>query len=118
MTKKLGDKGENIALNYLLKKKYTVLEKNYRARRCEVDIIAQKKEMIIAIEVKTRNSDFLVEPWEAVNKLKQKKIITVMDVFLKKNNLNKNVRFDIISIIKQEKGYNIEHIKNEFYPTA
>ena len=71
----LGKFGESEAEHYLKKKRYKILEKNYRGRLGEIDIIAEKKKEIIFVEVKTRKSDKFGKPYEAVDFRKQRKII-------------------------------------------
>ena len=117
MKKNIGKQGENLASAYLINKGYSIVKQNYRSNRCEIDIIAQKEGIVIAIEVKTRTLNQIIKPWQAVNKAKQKKIIKVMDSFINKNQLDLEVRFDIISIIKSGNRHQIEHIINAFYPT-
>ena len=117
MINKIGKQGENIASTYLINKGYDIVKQNYRNNRCEIDIIAKKNGFVIAIEVKTRTQNPIMKPWKAVNKLKQKKIIKVMDSFINKSELDLEVRFDIISIIKKGNKHQIEHLINAFYAT-
>ncbi|MBI4645275.1 MAG: YraN family protein [Bacteroidia bacterium] len=112
----LGRKGEEIAQEYLSEKRYTILEKNWRYYKNEIDLIAMKDDKIIFVEVKCRTSDYFEHPWEAVKKKKQKSIIKAADAYIKKNDINKEARFDIISIIFSETNFEIEHIEDAFYP--
>lgn len=109
----LGKKGEKIALNYLIDNGYTILEKNYRYLKAEVDIIAQKNNVLAAIEVKTRSTDYFGNPQDFVNPKKIKLLISAIDYYVNEKDLDVEVRFDIIAIIHQ-KTIKITHLKDAF----
>ncbi len=116
-TKYLGNFGESIAAEYLLSNNYLILEKNWRFKKYEIDIIAQKNNVIHIIEVKTRNASEYGEPEDFVSKAQQKFIVTAANEYLMQNNLNFDCEFDIIAIKLQEnKQSQLNHIKNAFYP--
>ena len=95
----LGRKGETIACRHLKKNGYKVLEKNFRSRFGELDIIANESENIVFVEVKSRTSTEYGLPQKFVTKDKQKKIIKSAMIYLSQNDLhNENVRFDVVSI--------------------
>lgn len=110
----LGKKGEQLAIDFLLKKGYKILEKNYRYLKAEVDIIAQKNDTLAAIEVKTRSSDYFGNPEEFVNQKKIKLLLSAIDNYVVERDLDVEVRFDIIAIIHQKKVTEIEHLKDAF----
>ncbi|NVJ88410.1 MAG: YraN family protein [Flavobacteriaceae bacterium] len=110
----LGNKGEQLALNFLVDAGYTILEKNYRYLKAEVDIIAQKNEVLAAIEVKTRTSSYFGNPEEFVNPKKVKLLTLAIDNYVTENDLDVEVRFDIIAIITNKKQTKIEHLENAF----
>ena len=115
--KNRGQYGEELACKYLLSKKYSIVSTNYYYKNYEIDIIAKKEELYIAVEVKLRSAPFIVNPFDAVGKFKQAKIIQVMNRYVQTNTINKEVRFDIISIVLYKGSYKIEHLKNAFYPS-
>jgi len=115
--KEQGQYGEKLACNFLLSKKYSIVSTNYYYKNYEIDIIAKKEEIYIAVEVKLRSVPFIVSPFDSVGKFKQAKIIQVMNRYVQTNAINKEVRFDIISIVLFEDSYKIEHLKNAFYPS-
>lgn len=110
----LGKKGEQLAIDFLVQNEYIILEKNFRYLKAEVDIIAQKENTIIAVEVKTRTSDFFGNPQDFVNPKKIKLLLSAMDYFVVQNNLDVEVRFDIIAILTNSKETKIEHIEDAF----
>lgn len=114
---KLGRSGEEIAARYLLQKGYSILERNWRSGRTEIDIIAENSRFIVFVEVKTRSADYQVHPAEAVNVPKQRTIINAASNYLNSKGLEKEARFDIITIIISSEGQETDHIENAYYPT-
>ena len=113
----LGQTGEDKAVFYLSEKGYKILWRNWKAGKHEIDIIAETNEFIVFVEVKTRSEDYLVNPSEAVTRYKQRSIIFAADTFIKRYNIDKESRFDIITVIKKGSSYQTEHIEDAFYPT-
>ena len=110
-----GNKAEDLAVDYLLEKGYQILVRNYRYLKAEIDIISEYNGVVVVIEVKARTTDAFIEPQEAVNKKKIKLLVSAADEFMKQNNRNQEVRFDIISVLPNgENEYNINHIENAF----
>jgi putative endonuclease len=116
--KKIGEKGEQLALKILRNKGYKILEKNWRFQKKEIDIIAQDGDLIVFVEVKTRQLSEYVEPDFAVGKRKQSLLIKAADAYLVNNNLDNEARFDIVSIVIFPGGTEAEHIIDAFYPMA
>lgn len=110
----LGIKGEDLAVNYLKNKGYRILNRNYHFKKNEIDIIAKKDNMLVVIEVKTRQSNELGEPWRAVTRAKQKIIIQVANDYIFKEDIHLETRFDIISIICNKYRTSIDHIEDAF----
>ena len=113
--KTLGNNGEDLAVNYLTKKGYKILERNkHFSRACEIDIIAlDKKGVLVFVEVKTRKTDFCGSPFEAITKTKYNHIKTGLYTYLNENPQNKKYRIDAISIIIKPE-LKIEHLENIF----
>ena len=110
-----GNKGETLAVEYLQGKEYCILEQNWHNHHQEIDIIATKGNELVIVEVKCRTGTPLVEPYSAVNRNKQNLLIKAANAYIKRNNINMETRFDIISITIGNET-NIEHIENAFYP--
>lgn len=109
-----GTRGEIIASNYLINKGYTIVERNYKNKIGEIDIIAKQGNIIVFVEVKTRMSRGFGDPLEAVNYKKQQKIKNVATSYLMKvKKLNSLCRFDVISILG-DADEEIVHIENAF----
>ena len=106
-----GDSGEKIALNFLKKNKYKILETNFKTSIGEIDIIAKQKSVIVFVEVKYRSSNDFGLPREAVNRSKQNNIRIVATQYLKMTKqLSSPCRCDVIEIIDND----IIHLKNCF----
>jgi putative endonuclease len=110
----LGKKGEVLAAELLLKKGYTILEKNWRYLKAEVDIIAQNKETLVIVEVKTRSSDYFGDPQDFINPKKIQLLVSAANEYVVSRNLDVEVRFDIIAILLNSKTKKIEHLENAF----
>ncbi|WP_313098135.1 YraN family protein [Epilithonimonas sp.] len=110
-----GKIAEDFAVDFLVKNQYKILARNFRYLKAEVDIIAEIENQIVIVEVKARNTDAFLEPQEAVNKKKIKLLISAANYFIEENNINKEVRFDIISVLpNQQKTLEIHHIIDAF----
>src|SRR5450759_600618 len=111
---KLGQKGEDLAADHLKNAGYKILSRNWKN---ENDNRAENHDFIVFAEVKTRNDDFQMHPVTAVTKDKQKSIIWAANGYLQKFSVDKESRFDIITVIKSVDSYEIDHIEGAFYPT-
>ncbi|MBR3863540.1 MAG: YraN family protein [Clostridia bacterium] len=111
--KLLGRLGEKKAEKFLKRKRYKIIEKNYKTKFAECDLIALYANLLVFIEVKTRSSVAYGNPADAVDFNKQKKYVKLAEYFLACNNEYKNhsVRFDVIEILNDE----INHIEGAFY---
>lgn len=113
----LGIRGEELAASWLRQHGYTIRDRNWRSGRTEIDIIAENSEYLVFVEVKSRSADYQVNPADAVNVPKQRTIIFAASNYINQYNLNKEARFDIITVISDEPEWEIDHIENAFYPT-
>jgi len=111
----VGDKGEQIAANYLLKLGYIILCKNFRAKKSEIDIICKEGNTIVFVEVKTRSSIKFGHPEEFVDTAKSAKIIEGAESYMRENNWDGAIRFDIISILIKNEKIEIKQFKDAFY---
>ncbi len=111
----LGKKGEQLAVDFLSKKGYDILEKNYRYLKSEVDIIARKENIVVAVEVKTRSTPEFGNPQDFVKPKQIQSLVKAIDHYITDNDLDVEVRFDIVAIIQNKLGTNIEHLEDAFY---
>ena len=114
----LGKEGEEMAVKLLIGKGHEILERNFRFGKMELDIISLNGDFLVVTEVKTRNSMALGAPYFSVGIKKQRNIIRVADHYIQSNSIDKEVRFDIVSIVVNKKERVIEHIERAFCPFA
>lgn len=111
----LGRRGEELAVEYLLKNKYVIVERNWVFQKAEVDIIAAKENVLAIVEVKTRSTSDFGDPQEFVNQKKIKMLVKAADEYVNLKNLSTEIRFDIIAVSKDATNYKIEHLQDAFY---
>lgn len=115
LTKVIGDYGEQLAADMLKDKGYKIVASNYRYKRSEIDIIAEKDGTLVFVEVKTRKNASFGYPEDFVNEKKAEMIIAAAENYIFENKWKKNIRFDIISVIMGKEGNEIVHFKDAFY---
>lgn len=113
----LGAEGEKMAQKHLLEKGYVILERNWRFKKYEVDIIATHNEQIVFVEVKSRSSSGFGEPEVFVTKQKQGFLITAANEYIVSNNIQLDCRFDIVSVLQLNNSFIVKHLEAAFYPS-
>ena len=113
----LGKIGEDLAAEYLISQGYRILERNWRSGHKEIDIIALKDDILAVVEVKTRTSEDYGDPDLAVGTMKEQMLVWAADSYVRYKNLDVDVRFDIISVILNEREQRLEHIEDAFVVT-
>lgn len=110
----LGRLGEEMAVAYLQNKGYSILETNWVFQKAEIDIIAQKGEVLAVVEVKTRSTAAFGLPQEFVKPKKIQLLVKAVNEYIIANDLDVEARFDIIAICKNKNAFEIEHIESAF----
>ena len=111
----LGKFGEELAVEFLRKNGYEILETNWTFQKAEIDIIAQKENILAVVEVKTRSSLEFGLPQDFVKPKKIQLLVKAINEYVVSKNLDIEVRFDIIAVHKEDKSFAIEHLKDAFY---
>jgi putative endonuclease len=111
----LGKFGEELAVEFLQKNGYDILETNWTFQKAEIDIIAQKENIVAVVEVKTRSSMDFGLPQDFVKPKKIQLLVKAANEYIVSNDLDAEVRFDIIAIYKEDKIYKTEHIVDAFH---
>lgn len=110
-----GKTGEDIAIEFLEKKDFRIIERNWHSGHKELDIIALHNDILVVIEVKTRASEDYEEPWQAVTKSKIRNTVQAAHHYIRLNAIDLEVRFDIVSVLMLPEGdFRIEHIEDAF----
>jgi putative endonuclease len=112
----LGEMGEERARMYLLENGYKVLETKWRTGSLELDIIAQKDDTLVIVEVKTRSGAFADNPEQYVDNRKIKNIVNATERYILKYDWNGDTRFDVIAVVAHGQRFEIEHIEDAFWP--
>lgn len=112
---KTGQEGERAACEFLIGKGYEILEKNYRYRQSEVDLIVRQDNWLVFVEVKTRSSSFFGYPEEFVDRKKQQLIFEAALNYMYEKDWNGNVRYDIVSIMIVKGKMEVYHVEDAFY---
>ena len=111
----LGKLGEKLAVEFLQKEGYEILETNWTFQKAEIDIIAQKENTLAVVEVKTRSSLEFGLPQDFVKPKKIQLLVKAVNEYVVSKDLDVDVRFDIIAIHKEDKSFVIEHLTDAFY---
>lgn len=110
----LGKKGEELAVTFLEEKGYVIVARNFRYQKAEVDIIARKEGVLAVIEVKTRSSPNFGAPEDFVKRKQITSLVSAIDYFVNDHDLDVDVRFDIIAIVKGSSGTEVQHFEDAF----
>lgn len=116
----LGKLGEEMAIEHLLQKGYTILHTNWTFQKAEVDILAQQDSILAVIEVKTRTTSHFGDPQDFVTPKKIQLLVKAVSAFVEQESLDVEVRFDIIAITlpkptNPHEKPSLEHLENAFY---
>lgn len=111
-----GSRGEDLAVEYIRRKGYVILDRNWRSGHKEIDIIARHEDTVIFIEVKTRRSSQYGRPEDAVSRQKMHMLVSAADAYLRFNRIDLDVRFDVIAITGSNEHPNIRHYERAFRP--
>ncbi|MEJ0054518.1 MAG: YraN family protein [Bacteroidota bacterium] len=112
---KTGEEGEDLAAAFLMEKGFSVLERNYRKKRSEIDLIVRKGNWLVFVEVKTRSSTAFGYPEEFVDYHKKRMILKGALEYMYDNDWQGNVRYDIVAVNFYGSRYKIHHIEDAFY---
>ncbi len=111
----LGKLGEELAVEFLQKNGYNILQKNYVFQKAEIDIIATKDNFLAIVEVKTRSTLDFGLPQDFVKPKKIQLLVKAVNQYVIDNDLDLEVRFDIIAVHRDGKKFNIEHLEDAFF---
>jgi len=119
-SRQTGDRGEDLALRYLARKGYETLERNYRTRHGEIDLIVRSEEILVFVEVKLRRGLEYGDPLEAVTPRKQARIRLIAEQYLAERGEDfiasfDEVRFDVVGILLLGSGRpEVRHVEDAF----
>jgi putative endonuclease len=113
----VGARGEDLAVKYLKKKGFKVIERNYHCSAGEIDLIARDKDSLVFVEIKARSSSEYGLPQEFVDRFKQRKMIEAARFFMAERRVTEDIpaRFDVVAINLTPAGPQIELIRDAFH---
>ncbi|MEL6923606.1 MAG: YraN family protein [Bacteroidota bacterium] len=113
----LGKRGERLAAHHLQRKKYQILERNWRFSRAEIDLIVRDGPVLVFVEVKTRSDDYMGKPQDFVSHHKQELLADAATVYMEQIGHEWEIRFDVVAIlIRKGQPVEIEHFEDAFFP--
>ena len=115
-TREIGMEGEEIALKYLLENGYKLLQQNWHFGKYEVDLIVENADILVFVEVKFRSTSYFGEPEIFVSNKQKLNLIRAANRYISKFDIEKEARFDIVSIVMQNGQPKINHIEDAFRP--
>lgn len=113
---KAGRNAENVAAGYLKARGYRIWKTNWRWGKKELDLVTLHRSELVIVEVKSRVDNAVNDPSVVVDDLKERNIILAADAFIRLHGCSLPTRFDVIAVIYNSSGMEIEHIENAFYP--
>ncbi len=115
----VGQRGETIALHYLMEAGHQILETNWRFSRAEVDIISKDGDVLVFTEVKTRSADLYGHPEASINHKKERLLADAAAMYMEQIGHDWEIRFDVIGIVlKNQHAYTLEHFQDAFFPSV
>jgi len=111
-----GKKGEELARGYLEENGFTILHVHWQHGHKELDIVAERGQILHVVEVRSRTEPYLVEPCQTVQYVKQRNVMAAARAYIYKHRIEKEVQFDIVSVVYGLQDVEIEYIPNAFYP--
>jgi putative endonuclease len=112
---KLGALGERTAADFLVKSGYRIVAQNHRCRRGEVDLVAERGELLVFVEVRTRVTAAFGGPAETVSGAKQRRVVAAArDYLARRRGPERGVRFDVVAVTDGPQGPSLQHFENAF----
>lgn len=108
----LGHWGEDVVAEYLVRRGYRVIERNWKIHHKEIDIIASDGKLLLFVEVKTRSNENVIAAYEAVDEKKRHNLLAAMHVYLRWHYVQIPSRFDIITVVGNKSSYRIVQYEN------
>ena len=109
-----GIQGEDIAVDYLRRKGYVILDRNWRSGHKEIDIVARDGDVVVFVEVKARASNFYGRPEDAVTRQKMHRLVLAADAYIRYYAIDADIRFDVVSITGSMGKPYIKHYEGAF----
>ncbi len=113
-----GQRAEQIAVDYLRANGFAIRTTNWRAGHKEVDIVAEKNNVLHIVEVRSLNSTYFQQPYQSIDRAKQRNLIQAADAYIQRYKLTMEVQLDVISVVFNGAEHMIDYLPNAIYPKA
>lgn len=110
----LGKEGEEAAAGYLIRKGYKIRHRNWFFEKFELDIVAEKDDWLVVVEVKSRSTETFEHPEDAITNAKIRRIVLAADGYIRQYEIDMPTRFDVVAALPHGDGYRIDHIEDAF----
>jgi putative endonuclease len=114
----VGRNAEMAAAGYLKARGYRIWKTNWRWGKRELDLVALYRNELVVVEVKSRLGNAVNDPSVSVDPCKERNIVLAAEAFIRLHGCSFPTRFDVIAVIYDDSGMQIEHLENAFYPTV
>ena len=111
-----GRRAEQLAVDYLLAHGFTIRNTNWRMGHKEIDIVAEKDHRLHIVEVRSLTTSFFQQPYQSINRVKERNLITVANAYVRYYKLNMEVQLDVISVVFNGDTHTLEYFPNAIYP--
>jgi putative endonuclease len=115
---KAGRNAEIVAAGYLKSRGYRIWKTNWRWGKRELDLVTLYRNELVIVEVKSRMGNAVNDPTVVVDPIKERNIVLAAEAFIRLHGCSRPTRFDVIAVIYDDSGMEIEHLENAFYPTV
>lgn len=112
----LGQEGEDAAADFLRKNGYAIRHRNWRCRRLELDLVAEKDGVLVVVEVKTRRNEDYGTPEDAVDERKIRHLVAGAELYVEQFEIDLPIRFDVLCVVGSKPPFRMEHIEDAFLP--
>jgi putative endonuclease len=113
-----GQTGEQLAADYLRNNGFKILHINWRQGSKELDIVAEKNNRLHVVEVRSLKSNFFMEPYQSINKAKQRTLIAAANAYIQRYDLSMEVQIDVISVVFCNGTHTLEYLPDAIYPSV
>ncbi|MCL2098008.1 MAG: YraN family protein [Bacteroidales bacterium] len=114
----IGQRAEQIAVDYLLAQGFTIRATNWRMGHKEIDIVAEKNDRLHIVEVRSLTTSFFQQPYQSIDRVKERHLIATANAYVRYHRLSMEVQLDVVSIVFDGESHSLDYFPNAIYPKA
>ncbi|MFC2129522.1 YraN family protein [Bacteroidota bacterium] len=111
-----GKRAEHFTTGFLISKGYHILERNWRYGHLELDVVCTDWKELVFVEVKARRESIFPHPEDVFTPMKERYMLLAAEAYIMQHNFKMGARFDLVAIVMNQKGFEIEHFEQVFVP--